>query len=189
MRRILVVLAHPHLAQSSVNLILKESIEHLSFVTLHNLYDIYPKQYIAAEREKSLVVEHEMIVFQHPVYWYSTPALLKEWQDKVLEFGWAYGPGGNALHGKWFWQVATTGGPSSSYEPLGYNRFSLEELFRPLEATVQLCGMNYAKPLYFSGARNLQAAEISDFAKQYSNQLLQFSQGINPEVHSTFRGA
>jgi len=41
-----------------------------------------------------------MIVFHHPFYWYSSPAILKEWQDLVLEYGFAYGHEGTALRGK-----------------------------------------------------------------------------------------
>jgi glutathione-regulated potassium-efflux system ancillary protein KefG len=38
----------------------------------------------------------------HLLYWYSTPAILKEWQDLVLEHVFAYGHEGTKLHGKIF---------------------------------------------------------------------------------------
>jgi glutathione-regulated potassium-efflux system ancillary protein KefG len=50
-----------------------------------------------------------VIVFQHPLYTYSCPALLKEWLDRVLSRGFASGPGGNQLAGKYWRSVITTG--------------------------------------------------------------------------------
>ena len=60
-------------------------------VRLHDLYEAYPDFLIDVEAEQALLLEHDVIVFQHPVYWYSSPAILKEWQDLVLEHGFAYG--------------------------------------------------------------------------------------------------
>ena len=38
-----------------------------------------------------------LVVWLQPIHWYSMPPLLKLWLDEVLAFGWAYGPGGDAL--------------------------------------------------------------------------------------------
>ena len=59
--------------------------------------------------KRTLLLENDIIIFQHPFYWYSSPAMLKEWQDLVLEFGFAYGPGGTALQGKMMMNVISTG--------------------------------------------------------------------------------
>ncbi|UNB75541.1 NAD(P)H-dependent oxidoreductase [Escherichia coli] len=42
---------------------------------------------ISPVSEQALLREHEVIVFQHPLYTYSCPALLKEWLDRVLSRG------------------------------------------------------------------------------------------------------
>lgn len=70
---------------------------------------------IDVERKQNLLLEHDRIVFQFPFFWYSTPAILKEWQDKVLEYGWAYGADGKKLHGKECLVVTSTGGPAGAY--------------------------------------------------------------------------
>jgi hypothetical protein len=67
-------------------------------VDISDLYEEYPDFYINVKREQQLLIEHDIIVFQHPFYWYSSPAILKQWEDLVLEFGFAYGPGGTKLH-------------------------------------------------------------------------------------------
>ena len=96
---------------------------------------------IDVAREQALLVAHDVIVFQHPFYWYCTPPLLKEWQDLVLEHGWAYGRAARALRGKQLLHVITTGGREEAYQHEGYNRFTIRELLAPLEQTAHLCGM------------------------------------------------
>lgn len=49
--------------------------------------------FIDTPYEQALLREHDVIVFQHPLYTYSCPALLKEWLDRVLSRGFASGPG------------------------------------------------------------------------------------------------
>ena len=66
-------------------------------MTFHDLYEAYPDFHIDVEREKALLEEYPRIVWQHPFYWYSTPSLMKEWFDTVLQYGWAYGKGASAL--------------------------------------------------------------------------------------------
>ena len=50
-----------------------------------------------------------------PFYWYSAPALVKEYLDLVLEHGFAYGSTGRALEGKVLVNATTTGGPEAAY--------------------------------------------------------------------------
>lgn len=143
-----------------------------SGVTVHDLYEEYPDMHIDVRREKELLVAHEAVIFQHPFFWYSTPALLKEWQDLVLQHGWAYGHGGRALEGKVTFNAITTGGPEMSYNPEGYNRFTVRQLLAPYEATARLCSMRYLPPFITYGAlRMTDQAAIDAAAKQYRRLL------------------
>ena len=146
MRRILVLFAHPVLERSRVNRRLIEAIGHLENVTIRDLYELYPTLSIDVAEEQRLLESHDVIVFHHPFYWYSGPALLKEWQDLVLEHGWAYGEGGTKLEGKITFNVLSTGGPQSAYRAEGYNRFTIRELLRPWDQTAHLCGMRFLAP-------------------------------------------
>jgi len=74
--RILVLFAHPALDKSRVNRVLIEGLHDLEGVTLHDLYEAYPDFGIDVAREQGLLLEHDLIVFQHPMFWYSTPAIL-----------------------------------------------------------------------------------------------------------------
>lgn len=125
----------------------------LAGVTLVDLYAEYPTFEIDVDREQQRLREHDAIVFLHPLYWYSTPALLKEWQDLVLEYGFAYGSSGNSLQGKVFFSALSAGGPAAAYRAQGYNHFTIRQLLTPLEQTANLCGMTYLPPFALFGAR------------------------------------
>jgi len=115
-------------------------------VTFIDLYAEYPRFKISIETEQRRLLAHDVIIFQFPLFWYSTPALLKEWQDLVLEYGFAYGEGGDRIAGKLFVPVVTAGGPEQFYRPGGRNNYPLRDLLTPLEQTAHLCGLRFVPP-------------------------------------------
>lgn len=157
--RILVLFAHPALERSRVNRHLIQALQGIDSVTIHDLYEQYPNLHIHVKHEQRLLLDHDIIVFQHPFYWYSSPAILKEWQDLVLEHGFAYGHGGTALQGKKFLSVVTTGGSQEAYGRQGHNFFTMRELLVPFEQTARLCGMEYLPPFIVQGTHQLHGSE------------------------------
>lgn len=79
-------------------------------IKFHDLYELYPEFNINIKYEQELLQEYDIIIWQHPMYWYSCPPILKQWIDMVLEYNWAYGSKGDALRNKLIFQVITTGG-------------------------------------------------------------------------------
>ena len=150
-RRLLILFAHPALHKSRVNRLLLSYVQSLPGVTVNDLYESYPRFHINVAREQALLREHDVIVFQHPFYWYGSPAMLKQWQDLVLEYGFAFGNNGTQLHGKLFLTAISTGGPSSAYQRSGDNYFTIRELLAPFEQTARLCGMTYLPPFVVPG--------------------------------------
>jgi glutathione-regulated potassium-efflux system ancillary protein KefF len=61
---------------------------------VHSLYDLYPDFDIDVDAEQAALKHADLVVWMHPIYWYSVPAMLKHWFDVVLLRGWAYGEGG-----------------------------------------------------------------------------------------------
>ncbi|MGB3308569.1 MAG: NAD(P)H-dependent oxidoreductase [Nodosilinea sp.] len=166
--RILVLFAHPALQKSRINRQLVRAIADLEGVTLHDLYEEYPDFHIDVKREQQLLIDHDIVVWQHPFYWYSSPAILKEWQDLVLEYGFAYGHEGAALHGKKCLSAITTGGTPEAYRREGYNYYTIAELLAPFAQTARLCGMDYLPPFIVHGTHQLSdSAQIGDRAQQY----------------------
>ena len=167
LKPVLILFAHPALQKSRVNRVLIDGVRDLEGVTVHDLYEAYPDFDIDVRREQLLLLEHDIVVFMHPFFWYSTPAILKEWQDLVLEHGWAYGREGTALHGKTFLSAITTGGREVAYCREGYNRFAIQELLAPLEQTARLCGMESLPPFVVHGTHGITEEEIHRNAKDW----------------------
>jgi glutathione-regulated potassium-efflux system ancillary protein KefF len=78
-------------------------------VEIRSLYHLYPDFNIDIAAEQEALSRAELVVWQHPMQWYSVPPLLKLWIDKVLAHGWAYGHGARALQGKSLLWAVTTG--------------------------------------------------------------------------------
>ncbi|WP_067664641.1 NAD(P)H-dependent oxidoreductase [Ferrimonas marina] len=152
-RRILILFAHPSQQRSEVNRPLSRTVRDLPGVTFVDLYHEYPTLEIDVRREQERLRQHDVVLFMFPFYWYSTPAILKEWQDLVLEYGFAYGHHGRELEGKLFLAVVSAGGDASAYSKSGYNHFPVRELMRPLEMTANLCHMRYLPPFFLFAAR------------------------------------
>ena len=140
----------------------------LEAVTVNDLYEEYPDFSIDVAREQQLLLAHDIVVFQHPLYWYSSPAILKEWQDLVLEYGFAYGSGGTALAGKIALTAISSGGGFDAYCKSGFNGFSIRQFLLPFEQTARLCGMTYLPPFVAHGLhRNPGPEVIESFAATY----------------------
>nr|WP_086937337.1 NAD(P)H-dependent oxidoreductase [Thaumasiovibrio occultus] len=152
-RKVLVLFAHPSQRRSEINLPLFQASQQTQGVTCVDLYQEYPTYRINIDREQNRLREHDVIVFMFPLYWYSTPAILKEWQDLVLEYGFAYGSQGTELFGKTFLCALTAGGKESAYREEGHNHFTIRQLLQPLEQMANLTGMQYIAPFALFGAR------------------------------------
>lgn len=169
--RILVVYAHRDPAASRINRALFDAAAALPNVTRHDLMSRYPDFQIDVEHEQALLLAHDAIVLQFPFYWYSTPAILKEWQDAVLAYGFAYGSGGDKLRGKKLMVATTSGGPADAYQAGGYNQFTYSELLRPLQATANLAGMQYQPVFTAGGVRVLDEAGLDRVQGAYLQRL------------------
>jgi glutathione-regulated potassium-efflux system ancillary protein KefG len=173
MNNILIVFGHPAFKRSTINAALREAVETLDGVTFHDLYACYPDFLIDVPYEQRLCERHDIIIFQHPFYWYSTPAIVKEWFDLVLEHAWAYGSSGDALNGKITFQALTAGGSQENYCADGLNRFTIRELTTPFRATANLCGMDWLPPFAVLGIhQGLPESERARHAENYRRTLI-----------------
>ncbi len=177
MKKILILFAHPAFQKSRINRVLVDGLNEIQGVTLHDLYQCYPEMDIDVKQEQKLLEDHDVIVFHHPFYWYSTPAILKEWQDLVLEHGWAYGSRGLALKDKLFFNVLSSGGNRMAYQEEGYNRYTIRQLLAPLEQTAYLCKMIYLPPFVVHGTHSISKEEVIEQQKQYHELLVGLRDG------------
>ncbi len=121
-------------------------------------------------REAARILDARRIVLQFPVQWYSTPPLLKAWQDAVLTrmFYLYYEAEGRHLEGTPLMIAATAGNVPEAYRPGGANMFSMETLFAPLRATANRCGLPWAEPFVLYRADKLLPEELEAAANDYS---------------------
>ncbi|PIC01753.1 NAD(P)H-dependent oxidoreductase [Caulobacter sp. X] len=168
---LLLVLAHPALERSRANRTLAKAAKSLSGVTFKDLYETYPDFVVDIETEQAALTAHDVVALQFPLFWYSTPSLLKEWLDIVWLHGFAYGEGGEALKGKKLFVTCTTGGSAKAYHAHGYNRFSMDEFLRPLEQTAHLCGMEWETPFVVHGASVKDDAALKAEAERYKARI------------------
>lgn len=170
--RVLVLYAHPSPRRSEINQPLFQAAKEVDGVTAVDLYYDYPTYNINIDREQQRLRDHDVIIFQFPLYWYSTPSILKEWQDLVLEYGFAYGSEGTELHGKKFLCALTAGGKEDAYQTQGYNHFTIRELLHPLEQMASLTGMDYLAPFALFGARTAREdGRINQHVKEWKTLL------------------
>jgi glutathione-regulated potassium-efflux system ancillary protein KefG len=171
MAKILVLFAHPRYENSMVQQRLSMAAQRLPGVTFHDLYEHYPDFDIQVEREQDLLTSHDIIILQHPFYWYSCPPLMKQWIDLVLEHGWAYGKDGKSLEGKKMFNAISTGGRLEAYQPGGFNRFTIAQFLAPFDQTARLCNMQYYPPFVIHGTHRATAGDLEKAAEDYRKLL------------------
>ncbi|MEC5398670.1 NAD(P)H-dependent oxidoreductase [Uliginosibacterium sp. H1] len=170
--RILLLFAHPAYQRSRINHALVEAVRDVDGLTLHDLYECYPDGFIDARREQALLSAHDIVVVQHPLYWFSCPPLLRLWQDTVLTNGFAYGHGGRALAGKRWLSVVSTGGGVFADAHCEPERFAVGEFLRPFEGCADLCGMSWEAPFIVQGGHALDMEALAARATDYRERLL-----------------
>ncbi|WBL44377.1 NAD(P)H-dependent oxidoreductase [Algoriphagus halophytocola] len=173
MRKILILFAHPKFEHSEANQAMIDSISNLENVEIRDLYELYPDFNISIQEEQEALFQADVVIWHHPIYWYSCPPLLKQWIDLVLEFGWAYGPGGVYLKGKYLLNAITSGGSELAYSKEGRNQHSITDFLLPFEQTGKLCLMEYLAPFHLSGTFKISDPELQEKAKSYREFILQ----------------
>jgi glutathione-regulated potassium-efflux system ancillary protein KefG len=164
-KNILLVFAHPDIKNSHANKVLLKAAHTLPRLIVHDLYHRYPHGYIDVPAEQKALEHADIIVLQHPFYWYSVPALLKEWIDSTLTSGWAFGPNGKALTDKLWAHAISTGGQQESYTD--EKRMGIESLLLPLEKTAALCHTRWQKPFLTFNADGKTEQQLQMQANAY----------------------
>jgi NAD(P)H dehydrogenase (quinone) len=104
---------------------------------------------ITGEIEK--IAKANLLVFVFPIWWFSAPAILKGWFDRVLAMGVAWDGGriyeNGLLRGKQAMLVASAGGPTEYYKKEGRHKASMNEILHPINhGTLAFCGLNVHEP-------------------------------------------
>ena len=157
---IVVIHAHPYPSRSRACAALVSAIRDIPAIEIRSLYAMYPDFDIDVAAEQAAVERARLVVWLHPFYWYTAPALQKHWFDAVLTGGWAHGGGGTALQGKDCLWVTTTG--DTEYRAEGAHGHTFEAFVPVIEQTALYCGMHWLEPFVVHNAHALDAAGLRE---------------------------
>ncbi|GGS71658.1 MULTISPECIES: NAD(P)H-dependent oxidoreductase [Streptomyces] len=137
---------------------------------------------VLAEQEKLLWAD--TIIFHFPLWWYTMPAILKGWVDRVFTYRFAYGVGEHnetkygerygegTLAGKRAMLSVTTGGPESQYDARGING-PIDDLLFPIQhGILYYPGIEVLPPFVLYSADRMTDEEYQDVAKAWEQRLL-----------------
>lgn len=168
---VLLVSAHPYPDRSRANRLLLEAVSDLEGLSVRSLYDLYPSFDIDVSAEQAALTRAKAVIWQHPMYWYSVPSLLKHWFDKVLARGFAYGQGGEALWGKRCLWAVTTGGDEQAFGAQGMHGRPFGEFVPVVEQTALFCGMRWEEPFVVYAAHRTPLEDLQAVALGYRERL------------------
>lgn len=173
-KKVLIISGHPDLSSSVANEKILSLLKEHKEISIHDIsslplgYDVKPEQ--------DLLLSHDIIVLQFPLFWYSVPGLLKTWIDRVFDYGFAYGHEGDKLKGKELLLSVTIGGPQSAYVTGGQNSATIIDFFLPLVQTCRLTKMHWNEPVLSYGMITLagynEKDDVLEKAQKHTQRLL-----------------
>ena len=117
----------------------------------------------------------DLVVFTAPVWWFSVPAILKGWMDKVLALNFAYGHtalyGTGPLKGKRAMLALTSGGVSDWYTPQGINDTVETNFYHVHHGVFWYCGMTVLEPFVAYGAGRADEAQRKAYLEAWKTRL------------------
>ena len=141
---------------------------------------------VRAEQEKLLWAD--TVILQFPLWWYTMPAILKGWVDRVYSYGFGYGVGEHnatrygdrfgegALQGKRAMLSVTIGGPESHYSDRGING-PIDDLLYPIQHGILYHpGMEVLPPHVLYSAGRMSPEAFADAAETWKKRLLTLEQ-------------
>jgi NAD(P)H dehydrogenase (quinone) len=105
----------------------------------------------------------ELLLFVTPIWWFSVPAIMKGWFDRVLAMGVAWDGGkiyeNGLLRGKQAMVIAAAGGPAEYYKLDGRHHGTPIQILHPINhGTLAFCGMDVHEPYVALNVLGLDSA-------------------------------
>ena len=172
--KILVIYSHAYPETSKAGNAILEVFQATPSFEVRNLDALYPDLgKIDVVAEQQALLEADVIIFQHPIFWFGVPAALKRWMEVVLQHGFAYGTDGDKLHGKKFIHSFTAASGADTYAgELG------RAVRAPIEASALYCGMAYVQAFPLYGQLTLTNPNVAQEAKAHAEKLVSFVQSL-----------
>ena len=180
MSKILVISAHQDLNNSVSNqLILTELENHFGEkVSVRRLSELYPNGDIDVNAEQQALLDADVVLLQYPTFWFNLPSILQKWLESVWLYGFAYGEGGDKLHGKKLLVSTTTGSVADTYN--GQIVATMDDLVKPVKHSALYSGFDWQGvyplygALYLAGVHDdVYLASVQNNAKAHAKTLIE----------------
>lgn len=168
----LVIFSHGYQAQSVSNVAIADEFAKAGF-EVRNLEVLYPNGTIDVAVEQAAVEAADVIIFQHPIFWYSLTPMLKKWQDEVQTYGWAYGSETAKMKGKKFIHSYTTGAPREVYSD-----DAVKDLSASLRLSAGFTGMDFVGSFGKFGQLAMTNPNAKEDAIAYAQEVIAFVKGL-----------
>ncbi|WP_106754097.1 NAD(P)H-dependent oxidoreductase [Pannonibacter carbonis] len=181
MNKTLILLFHPDIRRSKANAALAAAAQPLADTEVVDVQARYPSgqidMFTDGAVEAKMLLSASRIVLQFPIQWYSTPALLKAWQDAVLTrmYYVKASTEGARLAGTPLMIAATAGNVAEAYGSDGQNHYTIGEILTPLKAMAHRCGLPWHAPHILFAAGHLSDGALADAAAHYVTALKRFA--------------
>lgn len=127
------------------------------------------------KQEQTKILNAGAIILQFPLWWFSTPAILKGWLDRVFTPGFAY------EKDKWFSDgllkprkvmlASTTQSPDSAYAQGGMHG-DIEQYLLPINHTLRFAGLTVVKPFVAYGVMSTDDTTRQQYLYDYEQAIL-----------------
>lgn len=140
--------------------------------------------------ELQKVHEADFVIFHFPIWWFSAPAIMKGWFDRVLTMGVAWDGHGQSyeqglMRGKRAMVVVTTSSPADHYQPGGRHRATIDVvLHHILHGTLAFCGMDVLQPYVVFDILNKTPEQRQQVLDLYREHVRKST--VNPEFFSRY---
>ncbi|MCA8016921.1 NAD(P)H-dependent oxidoreductase [Burkholderia metallica] len=125
-------------------------------------------------REQAKLKWADAVILQFPLWWFSMPAIMKGWVERVYAYGFAYGVGEHSdshwgdrygegsLAGKRAMVIVTTGGWESHYSPRGINGPIDDVLFPIQHGILYYPGFDVLPPFVIYQTHRMDEARFAE---------------------------
>lgn len=125
---------------------------------------------IVAELEK--LAQADIVIFHTPLWWFSVPAVLKGWFDRVLAMGVAWDGGKiyekGLLRGKKAMLCVVAGGPEDYFRVDGKHKATITQILHPIQhGTLAFCGFDVLEPYVVLNSLGKGQKEIEAILSEY----------------------
>ncbi|AIR70953.1 NAD(P)H-dependent oxidoreductase [Dickeya fangzhongdai] len=169
----LIIVSHPYQERSTIIKALQQAAEAQDNVEVRNLEALYGDNVSGFDiaREQASYHGADRIVFIYPIHWFNLTPMLKAYLNEVWAYGWAFGPGGNALKDKELLVVTSAGASEHTYSHQGLVQSTIGDVLTPMKATALYVGMKYLEPVSFHSVMGASDEKIAELQNVLSERL------------------